>query len=359
MAAVRRSRGSGTLIALVVFVLLTFISIGAAVYYAMKASTAVSQLKENQQAFEEAVVSYYRDQGWEVPTAQDPGVYDVRYDSSTYGAVATRLQDAATFQQMASVTGWESPDAVQDLLQNSPLAQDREASFETISGLLQAYGQSYEDLNSRVAQLNQQIKSLKSQLDKKDQALNEALAQKRQQLNKASDTYQQKMKERRQKYQALLEAYQKQRDQTEKWRQQYKQTVQQNKKQVSQLEKDLEDWRQMYRRLRMKGEKEQLRPGGKVLAVKPDYGFLVVAGGRKQGRKRDQKLVVYQETLAGQRERKATVVVTNVYDHTASASVISRQGNVELEEGDLVATLSSWEEFEEQEQGQQTASAQN
>jgi len=356
MAAVRRSRGSGTLIALVVFVLLTFISTGGAVYFAMKANTAVNQLNENQQAFEDSVASFYRDQGWQVPTAQDPGVFDVRYDSDTYGAVQTRLQDAATFLQMAEVTGWESPDAVQDLLNESPLAQDREASFESISGLLQAYEQSYEDLNTRVAQLNQQIKSLRAQLDNKDQALNEAQATKREQLTEASQKYQQQLEQRRQKYQALLAAYQQQRQQTQKWRDQYKTTAQEKEQQTTQLQKDLQEWRQMYRRLRMEGEKEELRPVGKVLAVKSSYGFVVVAGGSDEGRKRDQKLVIYTEDVAGERVRKATVAVTEVYNHTASASVISQVEGAELQEGDLVTDLSTWEQFEEEKQ--QTASAQ-
>ncbi len=358
MAAVTRSRGSGMLIALVVFVLLTFISVGGAVYFAMKANTAVKRLKDNQQAFKESVVSYYREQGWNLPTAQDPGLFDVQYGSNTYGAVATRLQDATTFQEMSSLTGWKSPDAVADLLKDSALAQDREASFETVSGLLDAYETSYEDLNSRVAQLNTRVERLNTQLQNKDQALNEAQATKREELKEASQKYQQKLKDRKENYQQLLQEYQTQREQTRKWRQKYEQTLEAKKKQVAKLNKDLADWRQMYRRLRRAGEEEQLRPAGKVLAVKPDYSFVVVAGGKGEGRERDQKLVVYAETLAGQRERKATVVVTEVYDHTASASVISQKEGTELEEGDLVTTVSSWEEFEGEPQKKQAAASQ-
>ena len=358
MAAVTRSRGSGMLIALVVFVLLTFISVGGAVYFAMKANTAVNRLKENQQAFKESVVSYYREQGWNVPTAQDPGLFDVQYGSNTYGAVATRLQDASTFRKLSSLTGWQSPESVSSVLEDSALAQDREASFETVSGLLDAYEESYEDLNSRVSQLNTRVDRLNTQLENKDQALNEAQAEKREELKKASQNYQDKLKQRKNKYQELQQEYETQREQTQKWRQKYEQTVEAKKEKVTQLKNDLADWRQMYRRLRRAGEEEELRPAGKVLAVKPDYSFVVVAGGTNEGRERDQKLVVYTETLAGQRERKATVVVTEVYDHTASASVISQKKGTELEEGDMVTTVSSWEEFEGEAQQKQAAASQ-
>ena len=357
MVAIRRSRSSGTVIALVIFVILTFLSAGAAIWYAMSEESATQRLKENQTAFNDSVGQKFRDQGWNLPKAQEPGILDVQYDSTSYGAVATKLEEAATFEKMGNVTGWKSPSAVQDLLKQSPLAQDRETTYDSASGLLNAYENEYQGLKQQVATLNQKVASLQQQLQTKEQTLNDVQSELRDKLNTVTQEYQQKMKKRNQEFQALSDAHEAQRQETQKWRQQYEQAVDKREQRVAELQKDVKEWQNMYTRLRDKRTEEKLQPTGEVLAVKDSYDFIVVGGGEDIGRKRDQRLVIYSESVTGERTRKGSAVVTDVYDHTASASILMRElEEAEISQGDFVVTEASWEKFQNKESGEQVTS---
>jgi len=341
----RRSRGSGTVIALVIFVVLTFIAGGAAVWFYQQASAAKIAMQENQDSFEKQIAQYFSQQNWDMPKAAEPGVLNVRYDSSSYSAVRSQLQKAATFEELAAVTGWKSPSAAQQVVAQAAITEDLGTEYQTISGLLSGYEQEYGDLTQTNADLRGKMDSLQQQLAQKTEALTQTESDLRDQLNKATSDYEQNLEEWADKHQNLAKTHQEQTEKTEQLRERYRQAQEQAEQKMNQLQDELAQWKETVQELRAGEQPEKMTAQGQVLELDRQYKIAMVGGGEDLGRKRDQRLIVYKETAAGERIKKGEVVVTKVHPHTAAATIVSQAEDARISEGDSIVSLDTWKHF--------------
>ena len=342
----RRSRGSGTVIALVIFVVLTFIAAGAAVWFYQQASAARIAMNQNQEAFKKQIVQYFSQQDWDMATATEPGVLNVQYDSSSYSAVRAQLQKAATFEKLSTVTGWKSPSAAKAVLADADLSEDLNAQYETVSGLLAAYEQAYNDKKQTNADLARKVKSLNEQLNQKTKALANAEESLNAKLNDAISEYDQNVDEWAEKHKKLAQTHQEQTEKTEQWRQRYRQAKDEAEQKMENLQTELAQWKETVQKLRAGEQPEKMTAQGEVLELDRQYKIAMVGGGEDLNRKRDERLVVYKETAAGKRIKKGEVVVTKVHPHTAATTVVSEVEDAMISEGDSCVTLDTWKHFE-------------
>ena len=349
----RRSRGSGTVIALVIFVVLTFIAAGAAVWFYQQASAAKIAMKENQDAFEQQIAQYFSQQNWDMPTEAEPGVLQVDYGSSAYSAVQAQLQKAATFEELSAVTGWKSPSAAQQVIAQAALTKDLGTEYQTISGLLSGYEQEYTDLRQANADLRNQMNSLQQQLAQKTKALTDTETNLRDQLNQATSDYQQNLDEWAQKHKNLAQTHQEQTEQTEQWRERYRQARDEAEQKMEDLQTELAQWKETVQKLRAGEGPEKMAAQGQVLELDRQYKIVMVGGGEDLGRKRDERLVIYKETAAGERIKKGEIIVTKVHPHTAAGTIVSEADDAMISEGDSCVTVDIWKRF----QGNQAASS--
>jgi len=341
----RRSRGSGTVIALVIFVVLTFISAGAAVWFYQQASAAKIAVNKNQDAFDAQVAQYFSQQNWDMPKEAEPGVLNVRYGSSSFSAVQAQLQKAATFEELRDVVGWESPSAAKQVLASAALTRDLGTEYQTISGLLTGYEQEYGDLRQANADLRGKMDSLQQQLAQKTKALTDTETNLRDELNKATSDYGKNLDEWAQKHKDLAQTHQEQTEQTEQWRERYRQAKDEAEQKMQDLQGELAQWKETVRKLRGGEQPEKMAAQGQVLELDRQYQIIMVGGGDDLERERDQRLVIYMETAAGERIKKGEVIVTKVHPHTAAATIVIEGEDAKISEGDSCVTIETWKRF--------------
>jgi len=341
MVAMRRERGSGTVVALVIFVVLTFVAGGAAVWLAQQASAAKMALKENQDAFRGAVAAYFEEQG--APLEEETGPYDIRFGPKAYGGVRSYLDRATSYEEVVKLVGWSSPDAVEEALRISPIQKGLGAAYQTVSGLLGAYEQSFADQKDAIEKLRASVDSLQDQLKEKTETIAETESNLRGEINKVAREFNSKLDEWHQKNQRLVETYEAQRKETAQCQQKYDKDIAEANAKIAKLQEKVEELKKL-QALRFGEQKpRKLVAEGKILQVERAYKLVIVEGGEDVQRKTDQTLVVYSQSPTGKRTKKGQVIVTDVHKYTASATVIEE--NEQIAEGDLFVSTKVWDEF--------------
>jgi len=348
MVAVRRSSGSGTLVALVIFIVLTLVAGGAAIWLAQQASAAKKALEDNQAAFQERVAAYFTEHNWELATEEDRGPYGIQYGPSSYDSVKSYLEKATTYEQMTQVLGWDSVEGIKEAIRTSALQQEEETKFVTLNALLGAYEDSLLAQRRLAEQLQDDLDSLRSQIADKDRAFSQM--QKKLQDQNAADArkYAQDLADWKEKYDKVVAAHTEQRKQTQEWKEKYEAAVADAAGKIAELQKEVQVWKQLLEAYRAGEEKpETLVAEGKVLDVEREYNIVVIEGGQDVQRQPNERLVVYSESPSGTRLKKGEIVVTKVHDLTASASVVKEVHRIDS--GDLFVNLETWNQFQKPE----------
>jgi len=354
MAALRRARTEGSVVALVVFILLFFLAAGSAIWLWHQLALTRKAVLENQQTFDNIVAAQFREENWTLPKAQDTQ-YGISYANESFLAVQKYLKKAAEYETLQDLLGWKSVKGVADVLQGSPAQAEKSAkgepTYATIANLLDFYGRSYESMKRNIAGLKSEVTALKKVVEAKTSQITATERSLRDELSNANKRYLASITSLQQKYDQLLASYEEQKKQTEQWQDKYTQTVAQYKETVARLKEEGERWQELYRmseaaafpELQEAPEKE-FGPEGKVRSIERSILAAVVDGGRDERRRKDEVLVVYDEDMEGRRMPKARLLVTKIFDHTSLASIIDE--NERIREGDLFLSESAWQKFE-------------
>ena len=346
MVAVRRTPGSGTVVGLVVFVVLTILAAGLAIWQTQQASAAKKALRENQADFQERVADYFVERNWELATEDVRGPYGIQYGPSSYDSVKSYLEQAATYERMTQLLGWQTVEGVEEAMRVSPLQKEQEVGFVTLGALLGEYERKFQGQTIRIDQLQGDLKSAQNQVVQKDKAFTDMQGNLRDQITADGRKYAADLSDWKEKYDKVLAAHTEQRTQTEDWKRKYEEAVAGADQKIADLEKAAED---LNKRLdvAVRGEEkpETLVAEGKVIEVEWQYNLVIIEGGEDVQRAPNEKLVVYSESPSGERLRKGMIIVTKVHARTASASVVKEYERID--DGDAFVNLELWNKFQE------------
>jgi hypothetical protein len=114
---------------------------------------------------------------------------------------------------------------------------------------------------------------------------------------------------------------------------------------VARLQDEVVRWKQLYEQeIAPPKEGEQLVPAGEIIAVRPEFHYVTIQGGRNQEVKVQDKLVVFNLTPDGHERRKGVIEVDEVHENTSLASIAEESDLIV--EGDYFVPLATWDYFQ-------------
>ncbi len=348
MAAARRSSDSGVVVALVVFVILAFAGVGCGIWFYQQAALARQAIAANQEAVKSNIGAVFTQNNWDLPT-QTTTDLGVSYNPQTFEKVAQKLKLAARYEKDVLPTlGWKSLGGIEDALAASPLQKkleaEGEATFEQVSGLLEAYERRYESLTEQVAELTDKTEDLSANLQEAQQDLVAAQEEFGQKLNQQSEDFKNQLANLREDYEQLLADYENQQEKTVAVQQKLQNAIDQRKEQVARLERELKRWENRYwEEVRGPQREDQLEPTGKVVRVDPENDFVFVEGGQDVGFRENEVYVVFGRTPDGQERKKGVITIAEVGDTVSRATVTSEKEFIV--KGDYFVSFELWDKF--------------
>jgi len=344
MVAARRRTGSGIVVALVVFIVLSFLAIGASLWLLQQTQLMKRAIESNQAAFADSVGKLFAAQkGWSLPSKAG-AEYALRYDADAFAAAAGKLAEAVNYEQMLALLGWESPEGVQGALEASPAQTEMPEKYRTLQGLLTYYENRYGELKKRVADLETEVATKRGQLVEQEREFKKANEDLRQRLNAAVAQYAKDLREARTQFDNMKKMYDDSRGELKQADEKFDLAQAEAKTEMAKLRKEADGWKELYEKSKA-GEPavKKMVAAGKVLIVEVSQSLVSLEGGEDVGRERNAELVIYSETPAGARTKKAEVTVTKVMKNTAQALIVE-QTELPLA-GDLFVSKDLWDQF--------------
>jgi len=348
MAAVRRRTGSGAVVALVIFIVVAFIAIGLSLWLYQQLSITRNAVAENQVQFQDRVHAVYRENSWAMPeTEADENRF--RYHEGAYDKVAIKLREAADYEDLKIVLGWEHPSSVQAALDASVVQRELDNTYSTMEGLLKHYENTYVTLTERVEELEGTVESQAKTINEKSEELARIQNEWGEKYNAAVKEHGGAQGDLRQRYLDLEKKYNGIDAALEKFKGDYDTDKAAWKEEFERLELESTNWQRQYEELLVeaqtpkKGDKG-FKAEGKVLEVEPLRELVVLAGGEDEGRKKNAKFVVYTKSLSGDRSVKGEVLVSDVYETTALATILTQDERIIA--GDLFVAKAAWDELQ-------------
>jgi len=349
MAAVRRSSDSGIVVALVIFIILTVVGLGGAIWSYQQLRVAQQTMVATQNDFHDVIHTLFEQNGWELHT-QTPTELGVRYVRESYEDVAAKLNAAAEYEQVfRPMLGWESLESAQTAMKRFAVQQEAaqrgDAMYATLRLLLERYDESYRNLTQRVADLTASGQATAEQLSKTRTELTDTQTRLRAENSRNLQDFQTKLGELRAVNDDLDARVGKHRQDAVAWQQKHQEEVNGRRTDVARLQAEADKWHKAYEDLiTPPGGREKLVADGEVLEVRSEFDFVVIQGGADQGFKEDDAFVVYTVTPAGVNKRKGAIVVGQVKEHTSIATVIDEEGGYVLA-GDPFVSALRWDQF--------------
>ncbi len=349
MAAVRRSSGSGVIVALVVFVVLTFVGIGCAIWFLQQFKMARQAIKTDQTAFEDTIGSAFVANGWELNQIS-PTQQGFKFTQESYNGVAAKLAMAAEYEkQVQPLLGWQSLDSLKSALAESPAQKEAEQrgepTYHELRLLLGFYEESYTRLNQEVADLRTRNDDLSKRLEETKQSLVQTEQRLQGQLTQATQKFEQDLNQLRSDYTDLMTRHDRQRQEATDWTGKYQEEVNARKSevtslqdQVAALQKRIDDL------LAGPAGTDRLEAEGKVIEVRSDYDFVLIEGGQDRGVVANDRFVVYSVMPDGKGRKKGELLVGQVYEHTSLATIA--QEDEYIVAGDSFVSLRRWDWFQ-------------
>ncbi len=348
MAAVRRSSGSGVVVALVIFVVLAFVGIGSALFFYQQFRMHKEAIDTDQLVFSDIVGREFAANGWHL-SEQSPTELGVKYTQESYTDVKAKLAVAAEYEKEAlPFLGWESLEGMRSALAESPVQkkaeEEGEATFHMLRPLLKSYEDSYIQFLADIAGLETRNDDLAQRLDEAKKSLAETEQRLQRQLTDATEKFERDLSEQRTVNNDLQTRHDRQRQEAVDWRAKYQQEVNERKRDVVQLQDQLAALQKRYAELvRGPGEADKLVPEGKVIEVRSDYRFVLIQGGKDRGMSQSDRLVVYTLTPDGRGRKKGEILVGAVYEHTSLATIVGEERGEYVLEGDSFVSLQRWD----------------
>jgi len=344
MAAVRRGSESGMVVALVVLVVLAVVGIGGAVWSYRLLMIERNNVRTNQAAFADSIGKQFKDNAWALPT-QSPPQLGVSYTDQSYTAVAQKLAEAGEYEKAVKpMLGWESVDGMKAAMAESPAQKEGTGTYATMRALLGYYENAYGQLSTEVGDLRTRNAALTADLDaaRKDfvsrvEALNKKVNDDIENINAA-------LTKAQQDYKDMSDREAKGRQDVAGWTQKYQQEAQARHDDVASLQDEAAKWRKQYEDLIAPPEgREQLVAHGKVMGVWPNYEFVMIEGGGKEGVKQNDVQIVYNILPDGAVQVKGVILVGKVNEHTALATITKEDHYIV--EGDLFVSQARWDQY--------------
>lgn len=351
MAAVRRTAGSGVLIALVVFVVLAFVGIGSSVWFYQQLRLLQQAIALDQDAFGDTVAAAFTANGWPLQE-RTPTDLGIRYTQESYSDVVAKLAVAAEYEKEAlPLLGWESLEGLQGSMTESPVQKEAEArgepTYHTLRVLLAFYEESYTKLSQAVADLRSQNEDLSNRLNSTQDSLVQAQQQHQRELSEATQKFDSELAQLRQATNELKTRHERQRQESTDWRAKYQQEVNDSKRLVAQLQDEARMWQERWRKaVAGPGKEERLEPDGEVIEVRSDYDFVLIDGGLDEGVSENERFVVYRMTPDGKSRRKGDILVGQVYERTSLATIAKEEAGEFIVQGDPYVSLARWNHFQ-------------
>jgi len=342
MSAARRSSGSGVVVALVIFVVLTFVCAGGAIWLYQQNAMLKQAVAENQRVFHAKVASIFQQHNWDLPEDMD-ALYGMKFGEKTFEAVAERLGEAVEYEHLRELLGWEGVNEVQAVLDTSP-AQGQAERYSTVAGLMKFYEEQYVALTERVAQLEKDLRNKEQVIADKAAALTKLQRDLQAQIKQLDANYTAAIAQQQKQFNDMKAMYEQARAALAQLQESFGKARQDWEAQAAKLHKEIEGWKQLY--MQATGGQEpgtKMKPAGKIMDVEPVHQFVILEGGRDAGRKPAEKYVVYSELPGAVRTRKAEVHVTEVYDTTSLATIFNQKEQVLA--GDLFVSKQTWDSF--------------
>jgi hypothetical protein len=318
-----------------------------AIWFYQQSQRAKEAILADQQAFKQTVVQHFTNAGWDLST-QSPSDLGFEYVRETYSDVVQKLAEATEYEQeVQPLLGWESLGGMRDAVAASPVQQEGESSYATVRGLLARYEHLYASLSQRVEELRQGNEQLTQQVAATRAELVESDRRHGEQMSAAARDFERNVAELRDANEDLNSRLAQKREEVEAWSRKHQQAVSEHRREAVDLREEAARWRTLYdEEIAGPGERERLVAEGEVLEVYPEYDFVMIQGGRDRNVKENDRFVVYAMTPDGLGKRKGVVLVGQVHEHSALATIAEE--DTYILEGDYFVSVQRWEQFHEE-----------
>ncbi|MFP4028995.1 MAG: hypothetical protein ACLFWL_14490 [Candidatus Brocadiia bacterium] len=350
MTAKRRSSGSGTVVALVIFIVLSFIGIGAALWLYQQNTILQSAIDENQLAFKGTIgkkFEEYRNEftqkRWDLE-ASEGAEYGIQYREDSLRNVADKLEESAEYERMVDKLQWDSAKQVQTKLEETPAK-----GYNKMANLVGYYEEEYERLNAKVKELSGTLKDKEELLTKKTEQMKKFEQRLTQQKNNLIKRHKEKTAELEEQYSEMTELRQEAREDFKDMKKQKEQLEKQENRKIDDLRDRIDKWEQKYQMATAGGPVEKtMESAGQVLVVEPSEEIIMLEGGEDCNREKNKRYVIYAENPSGEKTVKGEVILSRIYDSTSQATILSQQE--QMVNGDLFVAKTVWEQFQKAKQ---------
>jgi len=352
MAAARRSAGSGTLLALIIFVVLAFVGIFASIWFFQQYSTVSQAARQNQAEFAETVGKAFDEHGWKLSANEAPE-YDLKYERKAYEEVAEQLSKAATYDELVTRLGWESLAGVNDRLagleqslKNSPVQVGTEEPYLTVKGLLERYESEYLRLTqSDVPELQRNLKAQQDLLAEKTVGFERERTELLGKLNTEVASHAADMANSTKQFTQMEQLYKNSLAETRKQQGDFDAARLTWDTEKRLLDLEIAMWKDRYLSAMGGGEVSALKAGGEVLRVDPAYEFVMLGGGKDAQVQKNTRAVIYSEAPGGARVKKGEVLVTQVFPNTSLATIVGLEKDQRMLAGDVFVAEGLWDAY--------------
>jgi hypothetical protein len=330
---------------MVIAIVVAFVAIGASVFLLQQLSRSKNTFRANQADFEETVEAFFREQKWgHLQKADTPGEEaNVRFGRAAFMAVRGKLLDAAAYDEVTPVTGWEIPENAKSALNASPLQADVKPPSSTLRELLGRYEIEYTRLIELEAALSTENRNLTSNLIEQEKGFSRELDKITFEFNvttrRAADAvaeaavrHDQLRKEIAENRTGKLQAQEDLDELRRAW-----------DAERAGLDKQVAYWRARYFDWVGHAEEEGLKPDGELLAVDRGYELVTLAGGEDAARQPNTNYVVYSVSPAGTISIRGRVVINKVLPLTSIAAILAKEAPMMT--GDQFVAEPVWDKF--------------
>ncbi len=349
MVAARRSAGSGTVVLMVIAIVVAFVAIGASVFLFLQLSRSKNTLRANQDAFEEHVEACFVEEGWgHLQKAATPGEEageeaNVRFSHEAFEAVRGKLEDAATYEEVTPVTGWEIAENAKSALDGSPLQAALQPRSNTLRELLERYESEYTRLIEREAALSAENRDLTGKLFAQNEDFTRELDRITNEFTLATQRGADAVAEAAVRHDQLRREIAENRDEKLQAQEELDGLRRAWGAERGRLDKEVAYWRARYFDWIGHAEEEGLKPDGELLAVDRGYEIVTLAGGEDAGRQPNTKYVVYSVSPAGGISIRGRVVINRVLPLTSIAAILGKVAPMMT--GDQFVAEPVWDRF--------------
>ncbi|MDP6439049.1 MAG: hypothetical protein QGH74_05405 [Candidatus Brocadiia bacterium] len=349
MVAARRSAGSGTVVLMVIAIVVAFVAIGASVFLLQQLSRSKNTLRANQDAFEEHVEACFVEEGWgHLQKAATPGEEageeaNVRFSHEAFEAVRGKLEDAATYEEVTPVTGWEIAENAKSALDGSPLQAALQPRSNTLRELLERYESEYTRLIEREAALSAENRDLTGKLFAQNEDFTRELDRITNEFTLATQRGADAVAEAAVRHDQLRREIAENRDEKLQAQEELDGLRRAWGAERGRLDKEVAYWRARYFDWIGHAEEEGLKPDGELLAVDRGYEIVTLAGGEDAGRQPNTKYVVYSVSPAGGISIRGRVVINRVLPLTSIAAILGKVAPMMT--GDQFVAEPVWDRF--------------